>query len=53
MLALLSRQPGGPETPVLETVAEPRPGPGEILLSLRARGVNDPDAPIIGGAQAR
>lgn len=47
MLALLSKQPGGPETLVLETLTEPRPKPGEILLSVRACGVNYPDALII------
>jgi NADPH:quinone reductase len=47
MLALLSKQPGGPETLALETLAEPRPKPGEILLAVRACGVNYPDALII------
>ncbi|NBJ09592.1 NADPH:quinone oxidoreductase family protein [Microvirga arsenatis] len=47
MLALLSRQPGGPETLVLDTVAEPRPKAGEVLLAVRACGVNYPDALII------
>jgi NADPH2:quinone reductase len=47
MLALLSKQPGGPETLVLESVAEPRPNPGEVLLAVQACGVNYPDALII------
>jgi NADPH2:quinone reductase len=47
MLALLSKQPGGPETLVLESVAEPNPKPGEILLTVKACGVNYPDALII------
>ncbi|MGF9758523.1 NADPH:quinone oxidoreductase family protein [Microvirga sp. 0TCS3.31] len=47
MLALLSKQPGGPETLVLETVAEPSPKPGEVLLAVKACGVNYPDALII------
>lgn len=47
MLALLSKQPGGPETLVLESVAEPSPKPGEILLAVKACGVNYPDALII------
>jgi NADPH:quinone reductase-like Zn-dependent oxidoreductase len=47
MLALLSKQPGGPETLVLESVAEPRPKPGEVLLAVRACGVNYPDGLII------
>ena len=40
MLALLSKRPGGPESLVVEDVPEPRPGPGEILLSVEACGVN-------------
>jgi len=47
MLALLSNQPGGPETLVLESVAAPRPKPGEVLPAVRACGVNHPDGPII------
>ena len=47
MLALLSKQPGGPETLVLESVAEPSPKPGEVLLAVKACGVNYPDALII------
>ena len=47
MLALLSNQPGGPETLVLESVAEPSPKPGEVLLAVKACGVNYPDALII------
>jgi NADPH2:quinone reductase len=47
MLALLSKQPGGPETLVLESVAEPNPNPGEVLLAIKACGVNYPDALII------
>jgi NADPH2:quinone reductase len=47
MLALLSKQPGGPETLVLETVPEPQAGAGEVVLSVRACGVNYPDVLII------
>jgi len=47
MLALLSKQPGGPETLVLESVAEPNLKPGEVLLAVKACGVNYPDALII------
>ena len=47
MLALLSKRPGGPESLVVEDVPEPRPGPGEILLSVEACGVNYPDLLII------
>jgi NADPH:quinone reductase len=47
MLALLSRQPGGPETLALESMPDPEPGPGEVRLAVRACGVNYPDALII------
>lgn len=47
MKALLSRRPGGPETLVLEEVAEPIPGPGEVRIAVRACGVNYPDLLII------
>jgi NADPH2:quinone reductase len=47
MLALLSKQPGGPETLVLESVVEPSLKPGEVLLAVKACGVNYPDALII------
>ncbi|MBB3020219.1 NADPH2:quinone reductase [Microvirga lupini] len=47
MLALLSKQSGGPETLVLESVAEPNVGPGEVLLAVQACGVNYPDGLII------
>jgi len=45
--ALLSRQPGGPETLVLEDVVEPTAGPGEVQIAVRACGVNYPDLLII------
>jgi NADPH2:quinone reductase len=47
MKALLSRQPGGPETLTLEEVADPTPGPGEVLIAMRACGLNFPDALVI------
>lgn len=47
MKALLSRTPGGPGTLVVEEVAEPAAGPGELLVSVRAVGVNYPDVLII------
>src|SRR5664279_66752 len=45
--ALLSRQPGGPETLVLEDIPEPVAGPGEVRVAVRACGVNFPDLLII------
>ncbi len=47
MLALLSKQPGGPDLLELETLPDPRPKPGEILMAVTACGVNYPDALII------
>ena len=43
MKALLSKQPGGPETLVLEDMADPVPGPKEVRVAVRACAVNYPD----------
>src|SRR6476646_3448473 len=47
MKALLSHEPGGPETLRLEEVAEPKAGPGELLVRVRACAINFPDVLII------
>jgi NADPH2:quinone reductase len=47
MKALLSRQPGLPHTLSLEDIPDPEPGPGEVLVDVRAVGVNFPDLLII------
>lgn len=47
MKALLSREPGGPETLRLEDVPAPQPGQGELLVRVRACAMNFPDALII------
>jgi NADPH:quinone reductase len=47
MKALLSRSPGPPETLRIENVPDPRPGPGEVLLAVKACSVNYPDLLII------
>lgn len=47
MKALVSRAPGGPETLTLEELPDPRPGPGQVLVRVRACGVNYPDALLI------
>jgi NADPH2:quinone reductase len=47
MKAMLSRQPGGPETLELTECPDPVPGPGEVLLAVKACGVNYPDSLII------
>ncbi len=47
MKAILSKAPGGPETLVLEEVADPVPGAGEVVVDVKACGVNYPDSLII------
>ena len=47
MKAMLSRSAGGPETLSLEEVPDPRPKAGEVLLAVKACGVNYPDLLII------
>jgi NADPH:quinone reductase-like Zn-dependent oxidoreductase len=45
--ALLSHAPGGPETLSLDTIDDPAPGPGELLVRVRACAINFPDVLII------
>jgi NADPH:quinone reductase len=45
--ALLSREPGGPETLRIEEIADPAPGPDELLVRVRACAINYPDVLII------
>jgi NADPH:quinone reductase len=47
MRALLSHSPGGPETLRLDDVPDPAPGPGELLVRVRACAINYPDVLII------
>jgi NADPH2:quinone reductase len=47
MKAMLSNVPGGPETLVLEELADPVPAAGEVVLDIKACGVNFPDSLII------
>lgn len=47
MKALLSYEPGGPETLQLEEVPAPAPGAGELLVRVRACAMNFPDVLII------
>ncbi len=47
MKALLSKSVGGPETLVLEDVAAPVAGPGEMLVDVKACSINFPDTLII------
>jgi len=47
MKALLSKAVGGPETLVLEDLPDPTPTAGEVVIRVRAVGVNFPDVLII------
>ncbi len=47
MRALLSRQPGGPETLELADLPDPVPGDGQLLVSVKACAINYPDVLII------
>ena len=47
MKALLSNAPGGPETLRLAELPDPAPGPGELLVRVRACAINYPDVLII------
>ncbi|KIZ40755.1 MULTISPECIES: NADPH:quinone oxidoreductase family protein [Rhodopseudomonas] len=47
MKALLSREIGGPDSLTVETVDDPRAGPGEVVIDVEACGVNFPDALLI------
>lgn len=47
MKAMLSKEPGGPETLVLEEMATPEPGKNQIRIRVFAAGVNFPDTLII------
>ena len=47
MRAVLSKAHGGPETLVVEEVMDPRPMKGEVVIEVKAVGVNFPDTLII------
>ena len=47
MRALLSTAVGGPETLELAELPDPRPGPGQLLVRVRACAINYPDVLII------
>ncbi|HVF83437.1 MAG TPA: NADPH:quinone oxidoreductase family protein [Sphingomicrobium sp.] len=47
MRALLSHAPGGPDTLQLTELPSPTPGPGELLVRVRAAAINFPDTLII------
>jgi NADPH:quinone reductase len=47
MKAMLSKRVGGPQSLVLEELPDPAPAAGEVLLAVKACGVNYPDLLII------
>lgn len=47
MKAMLSTEPGGPETLALTEMPTPEPGKGEVRIRVHAAGVNYPDVLII------
>src|SRR3954452_2644043 len=47
MKAVLCKQYGPPESLVVEECPSPVPGPGEVVVSVKAAGVNFPDTLII------
>ncbi|WP_182912046.1 NADPH:quinone oxidoreductase family protein [Sphingomonas cavernae] len=47
MKALLSKAVGGPETLVVDEIADPTPGAGQLLVAVKACAVNYPDVLII------
>lgn len=53
MKAIVVREFGGPTVMKLEELPDPKPGPSEILLRIRAVGVNPVDTYIRAGSYAR
>ncbi|MCB1002597.1 MAG: alcohol dehydrogenase catalytic domain-containing protein, partial [Acidimicrobiales bacterium] len=47
MRAVLSNEPGGPDTLALTDVPAPEAGPGEVVIDVEAVAVNYPDVLII------
>lgn len=47
MKAIVCTQWGPPETLVLQELPSPQPGPGQVLINVKAAGVNFPDVLII------
>ena len=47
MKALLCKTHGLPDTLVYEDAPDPVPGPGEVVIDMKAAGVNFPDVLII------
>lgn len=49
MKAIVCERFGGPDTLVMQEIADPQPGPGEVVVDVHAAGVNFPDTLIIQG----
>ena len=47
MRALLSTSPGGPDTLELADLPDPEPGPGQLLVRVKACAINYPDVLMI------
>ncbi|WDI30933.1 NADPH:quinone oxidoreductase family protein [Hyphococcus flavus] len=47
MKAMMSHEPGGPETLKFTEIETPEPGPGQVRIAVKAAGVNFPDTLII------
>ena len=47
MRAVLSKVAGGPDSLVIEEVMDPTPGKGQVVIEVKAIGINFPDALII------
>ncbi len=47
MKSMMSAAPGGPETLTLMETPTPEPGPGQVVIAVKAAGVNFPDTLII------
>jgi NADPH:quinone reductase-like Zn-dependent oxidoreductase len=49
MRTITQKTAGGPEVLVIAEVADPTPGPGEVLVRISAAGINPVDAAVRGG----
>lgn len=52
MKAIRAHQFGGPDVLQFEEIAAPQPGDGEVVVDIRAAGVNPADTYMLGGAYA-
>lgn len=52
MKAIRVHEFGGPENLCLDEILTPRPGPGEVLIKIRAAGVNPADTYMLSGGYA-